>query len=193
MHMTIRLATVQDAPALLSIYGQYIDTTITFECALPTENEFAQRIMSISAEYPYLVCEDTGRIVGYAYAHRQKEREAYQWNAELSIYLDRSSTSKGIGKTLYITLIELLKVQGVKTVYGGVTVPNEKSERLHAGLGFRRLGTYRHTGYKCGDWQDVCWFEKAIASYDAQPSPVTPISRIPEEQIRTIIDNALTI
>ena len=109
------------------IYSQYIDTPITFEYALPTEAEFTERVKKISSVYPYLVCEVNGRIIGYAYAYRQKERMAYQWNAELSIYLGRPYTSQGIGKRLYCALIELLEKQGVKNVYGGVTLPNVKS------------------------------------------------------------------
>ena len=145
--MIFRFATVQDSATLLEIYAQYIETPITFECALPTEQAFADRIHRIVQEYPYLVWEDdSGRVLGYAYAHRQMERAAYQWNAELSIYLDRAHTSQGWGKKMYLALMDLLALQGVKTVYGGVTIPNEKSERLHACLGFQRLGTYHNTG-----------------------------------------------
>lgn len=134
--MEIRFAAAADSSQLLKIYGQYIDTPITFEYVLPTEQEFTKRILDISQMYPYLVCLEGGEIIGYAYAHRQMQRAAYQWNAELSIYLDRCHTSRGIGKLLYCCLMDLLKLQGVKTVYGGVTLPNEKSERLHQALGF---------------------------------------------------------
>ena len=86
--------------------------------------EFTERIYNISKGYPYIVCEDEeGAIIGYAYAHRHMEREAYQWNAELSIYIDRTFISKGIGKKLYCILIEILKLQGIRTVYGCVTLP----------------------------------------------------------------------
>lgn len=173
--MNIRFATETDSAALLGIYAQYLDTPITFECALPTRQEFAQRIRAIGSEYPYLVCEEEGVVIGYAYAHRQMERAAYQWNAELSVYLDAGHTKKGIGKALYALLIEILIRQNVKTVYGGVTVPNEKSERLHEALGFQRLGTYHRTGYKCGAWRDVAWFEKQIAPYDDDPAPFVPL------------------
>lgn len=90
-----RFAAPADSAALLKIYGEYLDTPITFECALPSEAEFAGRIAAVGREYPYLVCLEKGRIVGYAYAHRQAGRAAYQWNAELSVYLDRSCTSRG--------------------------------------------------------------------------------------------------
>lgn len=189
--MRIRFATPGDSPALLGIYAQYIETPITFECTLPSEAELAERIAVISRDYPYLVCEGDGVMVGYAYAHRHMEREAYQWNAELSVYLDRSATSKGLGKKLCLLLMEILKLQGVRTVYGGVTAPNVKSMALHRSLGFQLLGIYHNAGYKSGGWHDVSWYEKSIAPYDASPAPFVPISRIPREELERIVSSAL--
>jgi L-amino acid N-acyltransferase YncA len=108
----LRLAAIADAPAILEIYAQYMDTPITFETELPSLEEFEGRIRAITAEYPWIVCEDeTGRIIGYAYGHKQLERAAYRWNAELSEYLDSRVTSKGIGKRMLLVLLELLKAQ----------------------------------------------------------------------------------
>ena len=185
--MTFRFAEEADAPALLAIYGQYIDTPITFECALPSVESFTERIRSIRAAYPYIVCEEDGRIWGYAYAHRQAERAAYQWNAELSVYLDRSRTGQGLGRRLYTALMEMLRLQGIHTVYALVTVPNEKSEGLHGSMGFRHMGTQRSTGYKDGAWRDVAWFEKQIAPYDPDPAPPAPIGRVPAERLAEIL------
>lgn len=189
--MIIRFAAPGDYPALLRIYGQYIDTPVTFECALPSEEEFGKRIGAAAEFYPCLVCEEAGKVVGYAYGHRQMEREAYQWNAELSIYLDGAYTSKGLGKTLYALLIGLLRLQGIKTVYGGVTVPHPKSEGLHEAMGFQRLGTYHSTGYKCGRWHDVVWFEKQIAPYDSKPQPIRPIGAVPKDAVAALFRKAL--
>lgn len=136
--MLIRFATVNDSREILKIYKQYIDTPITFEYVLPTEEDFKERVKSIISQYPYLVYEEGGKIIGYAYASRYKERSAYQWGAELSIYIDSNFTSKGIGKILCLKLIELLKLQEVRTVYGCVTLPNEKSEKLQISLGFKK-------------------------------------------------------
>lgn len=183
----IRLATVEDSSELLRIYAQYIDTPITFECVLPTCQEFAQRVGKIIEKYPYLVGEEGGKIIGYAYAHRQMGRQAYQWNAELSVYLDQNVTSQGWGKRLYQALMEILAQQGVQTVYGGVTLPNQKSARLHISLGFEPVGTYHSTGYKCGKWHDVVWFERAIGPYGLEPQPVVPIWQIPQERIQGIL------
>lgn len=185
--MKIRFATLADTSALLRIYEQYIDTPITFECSLPTKMEFSERIASTASFYPYLVCQEGDQMIGYAYAHRQMAREAYQWNAELSIYLDRAVHSRGLGTRLYRTLMDLLALQGIKTVYGCVTIPNEKSEQLHLGLGFQRLGTYHNTGYKRGQWLDVSWFEKGIAPYDI-PMPIIPLSQVPSQDIQAILN-----
>ena len=176
--MKLRFAVPEDAKALLRIYAQYIDTNITFEYELPSEEEFAGRILSFSQVYPYLVCEEDGRIVGYAYAHRLQERAAYQWNAELSIYIDREARSRGMGRRMYTALMALLRLQGVKTVYAIVTQPNERSERLHEGMGFARIGVMHNTGYKNGAWHDVAYFEKALAPYENDPQPIVPISEI---------------
>lgn len=182
MDRTIRFAAPEDSAALLRIYGQYMDTPVTFEYELPTEQAFAERIAGIAADYPYLVWEEDGEPVGYAYAHRHAERAAYQWGAELSIYLDRDHTSCGMGKVLYEILMELLKLQGVRTVYGCVTVPNERSEGLHETMGFRRIGVFRGTGYKSGAWRDVAWFEKQILSGEEEPTPIRSFSEVSEEK-----------
>lgn len=176
--MKLRFAVPEDVKALLRIYAQYIDTNITFEYVLPSEEEFAERICSFSQVYPYLVCEENGRIVGYAYAHRLQERAAYQWNAELSIYIDRDARSHGLGRRMYTALTALLRLQGVKTAYAIVTLPNERSEHLHDGMGFVRIGVMHNTGYKNGEWHDVAYFEKALAPYENDPRPVVPISEI---------------
>lgn len=181
--MKIRFAEEKDAPALLAIYNQYIGTTITFEYKLPTEEEFRRRIRETLEIYPYLVCEEDGKITGYAYAHRAWERAAFQWDAELSIYLDKNICSQGVGKRMYQLLIDILKQQGVKTVYGSVTSPNPASERLHVSLGFHYLGSFHHTGFKCGRWCDLQWFEKQIGEYEMEPKPIIPISEIKVEEL----------
>lgn len=157
----IRFATEQDAPALLSIYTPYVkDTVITFEYDVPSIEEFARRIREITAFYPWLVWEQNGRIVGYAYAHRHKERAAYQWGCELSVYLSPDARGQGIGTALYQALIQILALQNVYNLYACITLPNEASQRLHKAMGFTFAGTWHHTGYKLGAWHDVGWYEK---------------------------------
>ena len=128
----LRLAGVSDAPALLGIYAQYMDTPVTFEYALPSPEAFAARVRDILTFYPYLVWEEDGRILGYAYAHRQAERAAFDWNAELSVYLDRAAVGRGAGRRLYGALMELLTMQGVLTAHALVTSPNPASLPLNS-------------------------------------------------------------
>lgn len=186
--MTVRFAEEEDSRELLRIYGEYIHTPVTFEYRLPTEEEFGERIRNVKKEgYPYLVWEEDGRIAGYAYAHRAFERAAYQWDAELSIYLAESCTCRGAGGKLYDMLLELLKLQGVRTVYGCVVSPNPRSERLHERMGFRRIGLFRDTGYKNGEWLDVVWFEKKIGSFEEQPRSVRPVWELEKKDVERIL------
>ena len=176
--MTLRFATAADTRACLAIYAQYIDTSITFETVLPSEAEFSGRIASYGAVYPWLIAEEDGRVLAYAYAHRAQERAAYGWNAELSVYVSRDAAGRGLGSKLYGALLALLRAQGVRTAYGVVTMPNDRSRALHEKMGFRLLGTYHKSGYKNGAWRDVVWFEKHIGSFDGVPAPLIPIGGI---------------
>lgn len=187
--MNLRFATETDVPALLAIYAHYIPTAITFEYELPGVAEFAQRVSSVSEVYPYLVAIEDGTPLGYAYAHRIAERAAYGWGAELSIYLHPDATGKRTGTRLYQALIELLRLQGVRTVYGLVASPNPASERLHTSLGFRLMGVQQKAGYKNSRWIDLLWFEKAIAPYSPKPTPLIPIRELPEKSIQAILDS----
>ena len=185
----VRMAVPGDAAALLPLYAPFVqNTAVTFEYEVPSVEEFAGRITAFGGTYPYLVWEEDGRILGYAYAHRLGERAAYQWSAELSIYLGRDSTGRGLGRRLYGALMELLRLQGVRTVYGCVTLPNAGSEGLHAAMGFRLTGTWHRAGFKCGAWRDVGWFEKTIAPYDPSPAPVRPIGEVPAAAAAEILE-----
>lgn len=185
--MFLRLATASDVPALLDIYAAYIQTPITFEYSLPSPEEFAQRVAEVQARYPYLVAEEEGNILGYAYAHPERPRAAYQWNAELSIYLNPAVVGKGLGSILCQTLLDLLRLQGVRTAYSVVTVPNPASEGLHAAFGFQRIGLHEKTGYKNGSWHDTAWFGKNIAAYTVDPAPIIPFPDLPAASVQKIL------
>lgn len=185
----IRLAQEADAAEILEIYEPYIkETPITFEYDTPSLDEFRNRLNQISSEYPYIVCLVNGRIIGYAYAHRQMERAAYQWNAELSVYVDKNWLRYGAGRVLYSALIEILKLQNIHNVYGCVTSPNQNSEKLHEYFGFKQLGIFHSTGYKCGEWHDVAWFEKTIKDYEYDPKPFLSIQEIDRNKIIEILN-----
>ncbi len=164
---TIRRAVADDAAALLEIYEPYItDTVITFEYEVPAAEEFAARITDTLTQFPYLVCEWDGKPVGYAYAHHIRERAAYDWAVELSIYLAPAAQGYGVGTALYRCLIDLLERQNVRILYGCVTLPNEKSRCLHEKLGFVLTGVWHGSGWKFEQWHDVGWFEKRMGGDD---------------------------
>ena len=164
--MNIKPAKPDDAEAILNIYAPYItDTCVSFETEVPTIAEFTERMNNIIKSYPYLVCEIGGDIVGYAYASRHRERAAYKYSADVSIYIKPEYQRKGIGKALYTKLFELLREREIYTVYAGITLPNDSSAALHKSLGFKEVGIYHNVGYKFGKWLDVLWLEKPISDY----------------------------
>lgn len=184
---TIRLARQADVDDLLAIYAPYLSTTVTFEYVLPSREEFSRRVADVQARFPYLVLEEDGQPVGYAYAHPLGQRAAYQWSGELSIYLSPAAAGKGGGWPLYLALMELLRLQGMRTVYGVVTHPNPASEAFHAAMGFRLLGTQHNSGYKNGRWLDVALYEKPLSDYpDAPPVPV-PLDQLPQETVEEVL------
>lgn len=176
--MQIRYAKENDANKLLSIYKEYINTAITFEYEAPSRDEFLNRIKNIKKNYPYLVLEDEDRILGYAYAHEFKERKAYSWSVETTIYLDRNKCAKGYGKKLYTKLLDILKQQGIKTACACVTEINENSLNFHKKLGFKEVGRFHNAGYKLGKWYDIIWLEKPLSNYDSEPSEILKVTDI---------------
>ncbi len=170
----IRSATLADAPRLLSIYAYYTEhTAISFEYEAPSLGEFETRMKTYMKDYPYLVWEEGGRILGFAYAHAFVGREAYRYSAELTIYLDPDARKKGGGRALYTRLEALLKEQGIKNLYAciGTTKTEDEyltrnSEQFHAHMGFTCVGVFQRCGYKFGRWYDMIWMEKIIGKHE---------------------------
>ena len=173
--ITIREATADDAKALLDIYAPYVtDTAVTFEYDVPTTDDFRQRITHVRQRYPYLVAEDCGRIVGYAYASPFKERAAYQWAVETSIYVDRQEKRKGIGGVLHEALEDALKAQGILNMNACIAYPAQGSDdphltldsvRFHERMGYTKVAHFHQCGKKFGRWYDVIWMEKIIGEH----------------------------
>lgn len=162
----IRKAILSDAEAILGIYAPYItDTCISFETEVPAIGEFTDRIVNTMRLYPYLVCEYEGKIVGYTYASKHRERAAYKYSADVSVYVASEYQRQGIGRALYTKLFELLREQGVYTAYAGVTLPNDKSVGLLKSFGFKEVGVYHNVGYKHDKWLNVLWMEKPLMEY----------------------------
>ena len=161
-----------DAAAVLSIYAPYIRTTaVTFETEVPAVSEFAERIGAISGEFPYLLLFVDSELAGYAYAHRQAERAAFAWNAELSVYLRMDWRGKGMGRVLYALLIDLLKMQGYVNMYGVITGSNAGSIAMHEKMGFEVVGRHEKTGFKHGQWHDTVWMHKRVGA-DGAPGEI---------------------
>lgn len=170
--ITLRKATKNDGEALAAIYKHYVENTaITFEYVAPTGEEFAERIAHKSEKYPFIIAEEDGRPVGYAYASEYRERAAYSWDVETSVYLDLEHQGCGIGKRLYSALEEILKLQNVVNLYACITYPNEPSIAMHESMGYKFIGRFHSAGFKMGEWHDVIWMEKQI-SFPASPAPV---------------------
>jgi phosphinothricin acetyltransferase len=170
MPMTIRLVTTADAAQVQPIYAPYCATPISFELEPPSVAEMEQRIAKVLPDYPWVVLEDAGRILGYAYASRHRERAAYAWSVDTSVYVHPDERRRGLGRALYTSLFALLPLQGYVNAYAGVTVPNAGSIGLHERMGFRHLGVYEKVGFKCGAWHDVAWLQRALRPWPAEPS-----------------------
>lgn len=166
----IRVATPKDGEALLNIYKGYIEkTAITFETEVPSVEEFSKRIENTLPRFPWLVCEIDGAVAGYAYASKHRERAAYQWSADLSIYVDERYHRRHIATALYQVLAETLRLQGYYTAFAGVTTPNPKSEAFHTAYGFKSIGVFQNVGYKQGQWRGVQWFQYTLSDYVKEP------------------------
>jgi phosphinothricin acetyltransferase len=168
----VRDATEDDAAACAAIYAPYVtDTAITFECEPPTAVEMAGRIATAQQAHAWLVLEeDDGRVVGYAYGGRYKERAAYRWSCEVSVYLESGRRRSGGGRALYEALFGRLTERGFRTAVAGMTLPNDASAGLHAASGFEPIGTYRRIGWKHGAWHDVACMQVSLGSGEDTPN-----------------------
>ena len=180
----LRLATPSDAPALAAIYAPVVTRTATsFELEPPDDAEMARRISVTLGYAPWLV-HTTGDpeapVIGYAYAGRHRERAAYQWSVDVSVYVADGHRGRGIGRTLYTVLFALLRLQGFYAAHAGITLPNQASVGLHEALGFRPVGVYPAVGFKQGAWHDVGWWQLPLQERTGIPAP--PLSL---EQART--------
>ena len=172
-NIVIRSASVNDAEALLKIYAYYVENTaITFEYDVPTLAEFQQRIANTLKKYPYLVVEKEGMILGYAYAGVFKDRAAYDWSAEVTIYLKYDAVKSGLGRKLYEELETEMKKRGFLNLYACIGYPIEEDEYLtrnsaefHAHLGYQTVGEFHKCGYKFGRWYNMIWMEKLLGEH----------------------------
>lgn len=171
--MIIRSVEVKDAERILEIYAHYVENTaITFECEVPTLEEFTNRIVQKKEKYPYLVLEVDGIIQGYAHAGPFVGRKAYEHSCEMTIYLDKEALGRGYGRKLYEALEAMLKERGILNLYACIGDPVEEdeyltrgSEKFHEKLGYKRVGLFYKCGYKFGRWYNMIWMEKIIGEH----------------------------
>jgi L-amino acid N-acyltransferase YncA len=175
MSPIIRIATPEDAPTVAEIYAPAVTDYVTsFEITAPSPHEMAARMAKVLPNYPWLVCESAGEVIGYAYASAHHERAAYRWSVDVSAYVSARIHRRGVGTALYVSLFEILALQKYRNAYAGITLPNPASEGMHGRHGFTLVGVYHHVGYKFGAWHDVAWFERAILpTLKDPPEPVS--------------------
>jgi L-amino acid N-acyltransferase YncA len=166
----IRVASANDIPEMLGIYAPYIEkSAVSFELEVPGEPEFLERMLLLQKKYPWL--EEDGKIAGYAYAAPYRERKAYQWSVETSVYICPSRKGSGVASELYGKLLHQLSKLGYHLAYAIITLPNPASEKFHKKMGFENVGIFPEAGYKLGRWHDVKWM-----LFRLQPAGALPLS-----------------
>lgn len=188
--ITVRMASPDDAKALLEIYAPYIlQTGVTFEYEVPSEENFRKRIETVLEKYPYLVAVEDGKIVGYAYAKELGERAAFSRAAETAIYLESKQRGRGLGRLLYGELERILRLQNVTNLYAAVSYRAREDETIthaspffHLSMGYQKAAHFSQCGYKFGRWYDIVWYEKHIAEHGENPSEFRPIGLLSKNE-----------
>jgi phosphinothricin acetyltransferase len=164
------LARDADAEQVRDIYApSCAQTAVSFETTSPTVEEMRGRIHGTLERFPWLVCAASEKIVGYAYARPYRARAAYRWSTDVSVYIGDGWRRLGVGRALYVSLLEALNLLGYYNAYAGIALPNPASVGLHEALGFEPVGVFRGVGFKLGEWQDVGWWHRRL-----RPLPTTP-------------------
>ena len=175
--MNIRLADpTADSARAAEIYAPaVVGNFISFEEVPPDVTEMANRMRAVLAKTPWLVAEEGGLVVGYAYASPHRERASYRWSVDISVYVDPAWHGRGIGRALYDALMPILRRQRFVNVYAGIGLPNPRSVALHESIGMTRIGVYERIGWKMGRWVDVAWFGLRLTEPPDQSAPPAPI------------------
>jgi L-amino acid N-acyltransferase YncA len=179
MTARMELVTRVHHAALAEIYRPAVaDSAASFELEPPDAAEMGRRAAAVLARTPWIVCEFEGVTVGYAYAARHRDRAAYQWSVEVSAYVRPDRQRAGVGRALYTSLFAILELQGFRSAFAGITLPNDASVGLHRALGFTPVGIFRRVGYKNGAWHDVQWLERPLAAHVTDPPMPTPLPQL---------------
>jgi phosphinothricin acetyltransferase len=175
--LAVRPAAERDADAIAAIYAAYVqETAISFETEPPTVEIMAQRIARTLETHPWLVADRSGQVVGYAYAGKHRERAAYRWTVDTTVYLDAAAHRRGIGRALYRVLLDMLRQQGFRSAFAEIVLPNPASVRLHESAGFEPIGIHKDIGFKLGRWHDIGYWRMGLADADSQPREPVPFA-----------------
>ena len=159
----IRPAALADAQAMLAIHRPHVEgTAISFELEPPSLEEYSTRVRKYITEWACFVAEADGQILGYAYGSAHRERAAYKWSVETTVYVAPNAQRGGVGRRLYAALLPALAQAGFCNAYAGVALPNAASVGLHQAVGFKPIGTFPRVGHKFGQWHDVAWFHLSL-------------------------------
>jgi len=187
--MKIRTVKLSDAAQIRNIYAPFVtDSLVTFETEVPGIEEFENRIRKYAQQYPWLVMAEGDIVLGYAYASAYRERAAYQWVVECSVYVHADYKKKGIARKLYAALFKLLQLQGIYKVYAVITVPNPESVGFHEKMDFRWFATYENVGYKSGHWCHVGWWQLTLKEPgESIPPPPHPFPDLDKETVEKVL------
>lgn len=178
----IREARPTDAPAVRAIYAPLVEhTAVSFEHTVPSVAQMADRMAAVQGHAPWLVAEQDGAVVAYAYGSPHRARKAYRWSVEVSAYVDADHRGQGHGRRLYRALFALLRLQGYVTALAGITLPNPASVGLHQAMGFLPVGVYPHVGFKQGAWHDVGWWSMPLGPRIPSPAPPRPLASLRDD------------
>ena len=176
-HIRLRAAEHRDASAVAAIYAPTVrETAISFETDPPSPDTMAARIENTLKLYPWLVAVYADKVLGYSYAGEHSQRAAYRWSVDVTVYVAASAQGRGIGRKLYGALTGILRAQGFRSAFAGITLPNDASVRLHEAAGFKTLGIYKDVGFKLGEWRDVGWWRFALTENSDPPAEPIPFA-----------------
>lgn len=190
MEIHIRTASPEDAGQIRDLYAYYVlHTAITYEYEVPSPEEMRERIEHTLRKYPYIVAEEKGKILGYAYAGSFKQRAAYDWSVETSIYVSKDARGRGIGKGLLDLMEGILKAQNILNVNACIAVPEEKEDqyltfdsvRFHEKMGYEPVGTFHKCACKFDRWYNMIWMEKMLGGHSTPPAPFIPFPQLETE------------
>lgn len=184
----IRVATKDDAAAMLEIYAPFIlNSGITQETEIPHVEDFQKRIESTLKERPWIVYDINGEIAGYAYGGKHRDRKGYQWCVESSLYISEKHFGTGIAHALYAALFDILRLQGFVNAYAVITLPNDRSTAFHEKFGFYYFTTYKKIGYKLGQWHDVGWWQYDVNPHSEDPKDPVKFSNLDQSALDNIL------